>query len=126
MKFYKKYALLTLFFLLLEIAIALFVRDRFIRPFVGDVLVVVLLYCFFRSFLKTTYQKVALGVLLFAYTIEILQYFDFVEKLGLQDYKIIAIALGSTFDYLDLLAYTLGFGLIWMVESYFENRKIST
>jgi len=39
-----KYALATIAIFLIELLIALFVRDRFIRPYVGDMLVVVLIY----------------------------------------------------------------------------------
>ena len=42
------YLLAFILLLLLEIIIAVFVHDRFIRPYVGDVLVTVLL-CFFNS-----------------------------------------------------------------------------
>ena len=35
---------------LIEAAIALWVHDRFIRPYIGDVLVVVLVYVFVRIF----------------------------------------------------------------------------
>ena len=34
----------------IEVLIALYVRDRFIRPYVGDMLVVVLVYSFVRIF----------------------------------------------------------------------------
>ncbi|HIB66328.1 MAG TPA: DUF2809 domain-containing protein, partial [Phycisphaerales bacterium] len=40
------YLVLTLLLLAVEVYIGLYVRDSFIRPFVGDMLVVVLLYCF--------------------------------------------------------------------------------
>ena len=35
---------------LIEAAIALWVHDRFVRPYIGDVLVVVLVYVFVRIF----------------------------------------------------------------------------
>jgi uncharacterized membrane protein len=50
MRLHKRY--LAAFFLLLatEIFIALFVHDKIFRPYVGDILVVILLYALVRSF----------------------------------------------------------------------------
>jgi hypothetical protein len=47
----KQYVLVTLILLTIEIGIALFVRDQWIRPLVGDALAVVLLYVFLRIFI---------------------------------------------------------------------------
>lgn len=121
--FNKTYFALTILIFLIELGIALFIRDQFIRPFVGDLLVVVLLYCFFKTFLNHSPLKVGIGVLLFAYTIEILQYFNFVEALGLQSNRILAVALGSTFDVWDLVVYTIGVGLVLGIESKTADEK---
>jgi hypothetical protein len=67
----------------IEILIALFVRDRFVRPYLGDVLVVMLVYCFVRTFFDLAVLPLTVGVLLFAFTIEFLQYLNIVEVLGL-------------------------------------------
>ncbi len=101
---------------LVEVCIAVFLKDKIIRPFVGDVLVVILLYTFFRTFLKFPAKKIAIGVLLLAFTIEFLQYFNFVDVLGIPRRSILGIALGSTFDVLDLLAYTLGILIVWFLD----------
>ena len=47
-RIYYPIAMVIIF--LVEVCIALFVRDRFIRPYVGDMLVVVLIYTFLRIF----------------------------------------------------------------------------
>ncbi|MBW4675600.1 MAG: DUF2809 domain-containing protein [Desmonostoc geniculatum HA4340-LM1] len=117
--FNKKYFYLTLILFSIEVCIAVFINDSFIRPFIGDVLVVILIYCFVRAFWNIHSSIVALSVFGFACTIEILQYFNFVNKLGLQKYKILAVALGSTFDWKDIIAYAIGsIAILW-----FENRK---
>ena len=41
--FNKIYFRLTVILFLIEVAIALFIKDRFIRPYLGDVLVVMLI-----------------------------------------------------------------------------------
>lgn len=115
--FHKKYAFLTVLIFLIEVVIALFVRDRFIRPYFGDVLVVILLYCFIRSFTTLPVVAVALGVLTFSFTIEWLQYLDVVEKLGLEKSNLARTVIGTSFSWNDMLAYLAGFAIILLVES---------
>ena len=110
------YSILTLLLLGVEVLIALFVHDQFIRPYIGDFLVVILIYCFVKSFLNTRVLPTALGVLLFAYTVELLQYFRIVEVLGLQHSRAARIIIGSSFEWLDMLAYTLGILMVILVE----------
>ena len=117
--FNPKYLLLTIIIFFIELAIALFIKDTLIRPFVGDVLVVVLIYCFFSIFLNFPHWKVAVGVLIFACCIEILQYFDYVKLLGLENNRILSIALGRTFEWTDFIAYFTGFLLIILGEKLF-------
>ncbi len=121
--FSLKYLILTILFFLIELFIALFVRDTIIRPFFGDVLVVILVYCFLRIFLNVKYWKVALGALLFAYVIEILQYFDYVKLLGLENNRILSVAMGRTFEWSDFVAYFAGFLLIIFGEKFYERYK---
>lgn len=45
-----KYLCAFIIVFIIEVLIALFINDKFIRPYVGDILVVVLIYCFIRSF----------------------------------------------------------------------------
>ena len=107
----------------IEIIIALFIRDTFIRPFLGDVLVVIMIFYFFRSFCECSIFKLAVGVLLFSILIEISQYLDLVDILGIDDYEIAHIILGSTFDWLDILAYLLGTTGVYFFEK--RNRHIN-
>lgn len=106
--FNLKFFLLFTAIFLIEIIIAMYIHDSIIRPFGGDVLVVVLISAFVHSFLNTNYRYIAIGVLIF-FTIEILQAFHFANRLGLDQNKIMRIALDSTFSCYDLLAYFIGF-----------------
>jgi Rad3-related DNA helicase len=85
-------------------------------PYVGDFLVVILLYCFLRSFLTIPVLPTAIFVLVFSYTLEVLQYFNLVERLGLQKYKLARIVIGTSFEWIDLLAYTLGVLFVLSLE----------
>lgn len=114
--FDKKYFFLALGIFIIELLIALFVRDRFIRPYVGDYLVVILIYCAVRAVLKASVLKIAIAVLLFSYLIEVLQYFHIVDRLGLQDNIVMKTAIGYGFEWLDLVAYTLGIFTVLALE----------
>ena len=115
-QFNKLYFTLTLLLLLIELFIGTYVHDAVIRPFGGDFLVVILLYCFVKTFLNKPFLPVAVGVLLFAYLVEGSQYFHLVSRLGLQHSKAAVILLGSTFSWADMLCYTLGIGLVIIAE----------
>ena len=96
-----------LLFLGVEVLIALYVRDSFIRPYFGDVLAVVTVYCFCRVFLKTG-GLLPLWVFLFAVLVEVTQYFHLVQVLGLGGIAPLRILLGGTFDWGDIACYGVG------------------
>jgi hypothetical protein len=122
-KFDRHYALVSLSLLLLEIAIALFVNDQVIRPFVGDLLVVVLIYTFIRTFVQGAVQKIALVVLFFACGVEALQGLHLVSRLGLQNNRLARIMIGTTFDWKDMLAYLMGTALILLFELKLKKKN---
>ena len=123
-KFNWYYFVLTILLLGLEILIALFVHDGIIRPYIGDLLVVILIYCFVKSFVNTPVFMTAFSVLLFSYTVEILQYLKIINILGLQHSGIARIVIGTSFEWIDLLAYTAGVVIILLVEK--QLGKITT
>lgn len=114
--FDKRYFTLALALFVVEVLIALYVDDKIVRPYVGDFLVVILIYCAIRTFIKTSPLKVTVAVLLFAYTLELLQYFKIVKILGLQHNKIASTIIGTGFAWIDLVAYTLGALAIILLE----------
>ena len=115
------YLACTILLFITEVLIALFVDDRFIRPYFGDFLVVMLVYCFVRSFLKTPVVLTAIAVLLFAFAIETAQYFQVAYRLGVTS-KFWTVVLGSSFSWSDMLAYTLGIIAVIAIE---KTGKIS-
>ncbi|MEO6719595.1 MAG: DUF2809 domain-containing protein [Ferruginibacter sp.] len=126
LKFNKVYFALTVLLFGIEILIAKFAHDQIIRPYVGDLLVVILIYSFVKSFLNTPYLVTALAVLVFSYAVEILQYFHVVNKLGLEHSKYARIVIGTSFEWIDLIAYTLGIALVIYIESTLASRKQKT
>jgi hypothetical protein len=118
-----KYGLLALLLFGIEVLIALYLHDRIIRPYIGDLLVVILIYCCVKALVNTPVFATALGVLLFAYAVETLQYFHVVDLLGLGHSKLARVIIGSSFEWMDMLAYTLGIGLILILERLAERSK---
>jgi hypothetical protein len=120
--FSLQYFLFAMFLFITEVLIALYVNDNFVRPYVGDFLVVILIYCAVRTFIKGSVNKIAAGVLLFSYMIEVLQYFHFLELLGLQNNTVARTVLGTSFAWSDLVAYTLGVLAVVLIERMFKIR----
>lgn len=108
----KNLCIFTLIFIV-EVLIALYIRDRFIRPYVGDVLVVVLLYFAIRVLWPKGIRLLPLYVTLFACAVEVSQYFNLVALLGLADNRLARTLLGSTFDWADVVCYLVGGALVW-------------
>lgn len=108
--------------LILEIFIARYVQDDFIRPYLGDFLVVILLYCFLMAVSKVSILKGLLIVLIFSYTVEFFQLINIVKVLQYQPPELVMIVLGSSFSVWDLLAYSLGLFSCLSLE-YFRSYK---
>ena len=116
LRFQRRYFIFFVILLLIEVVIALFAHDNFIRPFFGDFLVVILIYCFIKSFLNTPQVMTAIAVLLFSYLIEVLQYFNIIKMLGLQNSNLARVVFGTSFEWTDLIANTFGIGLVIFVD----------
>ncbi len=126
MRFNRIYFILatTLFFI--EVIIALYVHDAFIRPYFGDVLVVILLYCAVRSVANTPVITTAITVFFIACLIELSQYFHLVQLLGWGSSKTAATVLGTSFSFTDVFMYALGILTVIGVETYFKNLNTYT
>jgi hypothetical protein len=122
-QFSKRYFILAFLLFITEVLIAVFVHDQFVRPYVGDYLVVILIYCFLRGFLKASIWQISIFTLLFSYAIETLQYFNLVGMLGLQHSRIANIIIGNSFAWADIIAYTLGIATVMGVEKIIANNN---
>ncbi|MCU8009663.1 MULTISPECIES: DUF2809 domain-containing protein [unclassified Shewanella] len=134
----KSFCIYAVLLFLTEVLIALYAPAGFIRGFVGDVLVVILLFCMVRVVvppvvnlvanskdegIKRFFQTpwLALAVLLFAFAIEFGQYWGLVDKLGLGGNRLARIVIGSHFDPLDLVAYFVGY--LILLGCYWKSRQ---
>ncbi len=111
--------------LAVEVLIALFVHDAFVRPYLGDVLVVIVVYCFAQIFLLGRCRHLPLYIFFFAVGVEILQYFHLAERLGLEGNRFLRILLGSVFDWKDIVCYAAGCILLvgWERLRFLGRRK---
>ena len=108
---------------LIELFIALFVRDKFIRPYVGDMLVGVLLYTCIRIVLPEKPRLLPLYVFMLSTCVEILQGMNIVERLGLQENRFFSVLIGTTFDVKDILCYGVGCVLLGTWEVWLWNNR---
>ena len=110
------YALITAVLVAVEVMIALFVHDGFIRPYMGDILVVCVVYAFVRIFIPETCWLLPLFVFFFAAGVELLQYFDIVQRLGFKGNAFLRVLIGSTFDFKDIGCYAIGCAALGIFE----------
>jgi Protein of unknown function (DUF2809) len=123
MRFSSYYFFGFVLLFLTELYIAIYMHDDFIRPYVGDALVVILLYTIVRAFLKVGILPTAIGVLIFSFGVEILQYFKIVEILGLGSSAIARTVIGTTFSWEDLICYSIGVVMVLWFEKFLGTHK---
>lgn len=110
------YLVATIILLFIEVCIALFVKDDFIRPYVGDMLVVIVIYSFIRIFIPERVGLLPLYIFIFALAVEMLQYLDVVRMFGLEDNRFLSILIGSVFDIKDIICYAAGCVILGIYE----------
>ncbi|AVR43984.1 DUF2809 domain-containing protein [Christiangramia fulva] len=103
-----RYFLGFLLLLIIEILIANYAQDDFIRPYLGDFLVVILLYCFLMMVFRISVWSGLTIVLIFSFSVEFFQMINYVKLLQYQPPRLVMIILGSDFSAWDLMAYSLG------------------
>ena len=122
-RFHENSFLIAVIVFIVEVLIALYITDNFVRPYVGDVLVVILIYYFVKAFFRISVWPLAIGTLLFSYLIETLQYFQFVKLIGLGDNQFANIVIGNSFAWEDMIAYTVGIAFVVLIETYIAKPK---
>ena len=122
--FRSRYFLVAVLLFVIELLIALFVKDAIIRPHIGDLLVVIMIYCFLRAFLNITVVNAVVVTLLFAYVVEALQYFNIVYRIGWQQSAVARIVIGTHFSWIDILAYTAGAAIVLIFENRFRKQNV--
>lgn len=108
-----------------EVCIGIFYFSHFIRSYLGDVIIVWVLYCLFRSFVpkKLNSYGIALGILVFSFAVEFLQKAHIADLLGVEN-KLLRIIIGTSYATEDLWCYVAGTA-VTILEIWLFNRLIS-
>lgn len=109
--------------LAVEVVIALFVTGGIVRGYLGDVLVVVVVYCFVRTFVRNEARLLPLWIFLFAVAVELVQYADLAGRLGIDQRSAAGVIVGSVFDPADVVCYFVGCAGIAVFEAVLRRRK---
>lgn len=110
------YALAALAIFLIEVAIALWVRDAWVRPFGGDVLAVILVYCGLRAVTRLDVVPAALIAVAVGFVVEAGQALHLADRLGLGDNPVARVVLGTAASVEDLIAYSVGGVILVLIE----------
>ncbi len=117
MKFNLYYFIATIILFITEVLIATVFKDLFfVRAYLGDVLVTILLYTFVKIFFNISPGKLLIGVFIFSVFIEVLQYFNIADLLGLKRGSIAYIVVGNSFSWIDIICYGAGCLIAFVVE----------
>lgn len=116
LKFNRTYFLISLGIFIIEVLIATVLNNIFfVRAYLGDVLVVILLFTLIKSFMDVKNNHgLILGIFLFSCLVEWAQYFHIAEKLGLQPGSIMYIIIGNSFSWIDIVCYAAGCLLLFL------------
>lgn len=96
----------------IEVLIALFVHDEFIRPYFGDVLAVVCVYLLARMILPEKPRYLSVFVTVFAFLVELVQLTPLSEGLP----SPLSVIIGGTFDFKDLACYLVGGAVCFLAD----------
>ena len=126
-KFYYKSFLIAIFIFVVEVLIATELKNIFfVRAYLGDVFVVMLMYYFIKAFFDFNPTKLIVGIFIFSCLIEFAQYFHFGELLGFKDTRIVIIMLGNSFSWIDILCYFAGCAVIFLFIILDGNKDYSS
>lgn len=114
------FGITALVILAVEVLIALFVRDRIIRPYFGDVLAVVFVYTAARVVFPKRPQFLSVFVFLFAVAVELVQLTDLSTLFG--EGSAVSVIIGGTFDFVDMLCYLGGSVICLAVDLVLKKR----
>ena len=118
------YAVIFILLFAVEIFIGMYVHDSFIRPYVGDMLVVILLWALVRIIIPRKAVWLSGAIFIFSVIVELTQMIPLVDLLGI-DNRLIRVLMGTSFAVGDIFAYAAGCIVTACVDLIlFHKRKI--
>lgn len=114
--------LTVLLFVLLVLLATVGAGLGWLRSFFGDVLAVIWVYAGFKTFLAARTWWLAAAAWSVGLLVESGQYLSTLFQFRIEN-RALRIVLGSTADWWDVLAYTLGFVAVLAVEGWWARRR---
>lgn len=118
------FGLISLLLLGIEVLIGMF-GHGWVRSYLGDVLVVILLYTIVRTIIsnkKIPWFIIPTVIVIFAFIVEFLQLWGFCDKFGITN-KLLRIIIGTGFSIIDLVSYLIGIIPCYIAE-FVLNKKL--
>lgn len=118
------FGLLSAVLLGTEVLIGMY-ASGWIRSYLGDVLVVILLYTLFRTVSPDKPEKwyvLPTAILIFSFVVEFLQLWGFCDRFGITD-RFLRIIIGTGFSVVDLVCYFVGIIPCYVTEYLIKNRR---
>ena len=106
-----------------EIIIGMYVHDSFVRPYVGDMLVVILLWALVRIFIPRKAVWLSGAIFVFSVLVELTQLIPLADFLGIEN-RLVRVIMGTSFAVGDIFAYAAGCAVTAVVDiAVFRQRK---
>ena len=110
----KYYLILSAILFIIEFMIAVFVPSpSWLRDSGGDMLIIPLIYCLVRIFLKVLPRLMPFLMCCVGFAFEIAQYFHICDLLGFEKGSVMRIIIGTSFSWMDMFCYITGMLLIY-------------
>jgi len=107
-----------------EVAIALWWRDRFVRPYLGDVLAVAMVHFGLRGVTPLNAASASACAFGLGVAIELGQAAHVLTLVGLQHSALARVVFGGVFDPADLVCYGLGGALAFLADRLATGRSV--
>ena len=116
------FGILSVILLGMEVLIGLFAHG-WVRSYLGDVLVVILLYTIIRTIVprKGKWFVIPTVILVFSFIVEFLQLWGFCDHFGITN-EFLRIIIGTGFSWIDIACYCIGI-IPCYVSEYLLNRR---
>lgn len=116
------FAVCALILLAVEIYIGVYVHGGFVRSYLGDTLVVMLLWCIVRTVFPTGYYWLSGAVFIFAVLVELSQLLPLCDVLHIRNH-LIRVLMGTSYAFEDIIAYFAGNLLTAGVDLYLWRKN---
>lgn len=117
------FGILTILLFGIEVLIGLYAHG-WVRSYLGDVLVVILLYTIVRTIIpkKGRWFVIPTAILIFAFIVEFLQLWGFCDRFGITN-ELLRIIIGTGFSWIDIASYCIGIIPCYVSEYLLSRRE---